>query len=253
MSYYDQSIGWIRCALNYGREQVEDFCRQAPAYGSVLDIGAGPGEDLFAAGRIQPGAALHAVEVNPESAERLRERGVTVYAINIERQRIPLPDCSVDLVIINQVLEHVKDIYWVFHEISRVLTVGGNVILGVPNLASLHNRILLTFGLQPTCIKSNSAHVRGFTRGDLRQFLEEVFPGGYQLKGFRGANFYPFPPAPARWMARLFPTLAWGIFMRFEKRRSYGREFLDAPVMQELETNYFLGKNEDCPDTRLSI
>jgi SAM-dependent methyltransferase len=253
MSYYGQSIGWIRCALNYGREQVADFCRQAPAYRSVLDIGAGPGEDLFAAGRIQPGAALHAVEVNSESADRLRERGVSVYPINIERQRIPTPDCSIDLVIMNQVLEHVKDIYWVFHEVTRVLPVGGSLILGVPNLASLHNRILLGFGLQPTCIKSNSAHVRGFTRGDILQFLQEVFPTGYQLKGFRGSNFYPFPPAPARLMARVFPTLAWGMFMRLEKRRSYRREFLDAPVIQELETNYFLGKNEDCPDTRLSF
>jgi ubiquinone/menaquinone biosynthesis C-methylase UbiE len=253
MSYYYQNIGWIRCSLNYGREHVEHFCKQVTPYHSVLDIGAGPGEDLFSAQKIHPEARLHAVEVNPESIRRLRAGGVEVYPINIERQRLPLADRSIDLVIMNQVLEHVKDIYWIFHEISRVLPVGGSLILGVPNLASLHNRILLGLGLQPTCIKTNSAHVRGFTRGDILQFLGEVFPGGYQLAGFRGANFYPLPPNLARPVARLFPNLAWGMFMLFEKRRPYQQEFLEAPVIQELETNYFLGKNEDCPDSRFSF
>jgi SAM-dependent methyltransferase len=253
MSYYDENIAWIRCALNYGREHVEYFCRKALPYRSVLDIGAGPGEDLIAAQKVQPGAGLYAVELNPESVRRLRDRNVTVYPINIERERIPVGDHSIDLVIMNQVLEHVKELYWVFHEVSRILPVGGSLILGVPNLASLHNRILLGFGLQPTCIKTNSAHVRGFTRGDILQFFDEIYPRGYQMMGFRGANFYPLPPYPARIMARLFPTLAWGMFMRFEKRRTYQREFLEAPIIQELETNYFLGKNEDCPDSRFSF
>jgi SAM-dependent methyltransferase len=253
MSYYYQNIGWIRCSLNYGREHIEYFCRKAAPYHTVLDIGAGPGDDLLTAQKVNPQAELYAVELNPESVRRLRAGGVKVFPINIERQRIPLADRSIDLVIMNQVLEHVKDIYWVLHEISRVLTVGGSLVLGVPNLASLHNRILLTMGLQPTCIKTNSAHVRGFTRGDVLQFFEEVFPGGYTLRGFRGANFYPFPPHLARPLAAAFPTLAWGMFLHFEKHKPYQAEFIEAPVIQELETNYFLGKNEDCPDTRLSI
>lgn len=253
MSYYSRNIGWIRCSLNYGREHVERFCKQALPYHSVLDIGAGPGDDLYAAQKLNPEAVLHAVEVNPESIRRLRASGVAVYPINIERQRIPLADHSVDLVIMNQVMEHLKDVFWVFHEISRVLPVGGRLILGVPNLASLHNRILLALGLQPTCIKTNSAHVRGYTRGDILEFFEEIFPGGYQLLGFHGSNFYPLPPALARPAAAMFPTLAWGMFMLFEKCRPYAQEFIDAPVIQELETNYFLGKNEDCPDSRLSF
>jgi SAM-dependent methyltransferase len=253
MSYYDKNIGWIRCALNYGREHVDYFCRQASPYQTVIDLGAGPGADLMTARSAGSPADLYAVELNPNSVRQLEQLGVTVFTLNLECDPIPLEDGSVDLVIANQVLEHLKDIYWVFHEVSRLLPVGGKMIIGVPNLASLHNRILLAFGQQPTSLKINSAHVRGFTRRDFLLFLNEVFPGGYALRGFRGANFYPFPPFIARPLARLLPSMAWGMFLLVEKRRAYHREFLDAPVLQQLETNYFTGGYEDRARTRLPL
>lgn len=243
MSYYYRSIGWIRCSLNYGRDHIERFCQKAMPYQNVLDIGAGSGHDLEISRQINPAACLFAVEVNPENARRLRSQGISVFQVNIEREQIPVPDGSQDLIIMNQVLEHLKDIFWVFHEVTRALPVGGKLVIGVPNLASLHNRILLGLGLQPTSIKVNSAHVRGFTRGSLLEFLEEVYPGGYRLVDFRGANFYPFPPVLAKPFAAAFPSLAWGMFLMLEKKRPYQREFLDAPVNQELETNYYLGES----------
>ncbi len=253
MSYYYRNIGWIRCSLNYGREHIERFCKKARPYRSVLDIGAGSGHDLAIARRVSPRAALHAIEVDSGNAGSLRAQGIDVYEIDVEREAIPTGNGSIDLVILNQVLEHLKEVYWVFHQVTRVLPVGGKLVLGVPNLASLHNRILLSLGLQPTGIKMNSAHVRGFTRGTILEFLEEVYPGGYRLRDFRGANFYPFPPALARPLAALFPSLAWGMFLYFEKTRPYDREFLDAPVIQELETHYYLGKHEDRIDSRFPV
>lgn len=253
MSYYEKSFGWIRCALNYGREHVEDYCRLAAPYRAVLDLGAGPGADLLSAHSVCPSAALYAVELNQRSASQLEQLGVTVFPLNLECESIPLLDRSVDLVIANQVLEHLKDLYWVFHEVTRLLPVGGKLIIGIPNLASLHNRILLALGQQPTSLKTNSAHVRGFTRGDFLLFLNEVFPGGYKLRSFRGANFYPFPPFIARQLARIFPSLAWGMFFFLEKRCEYHREFIDAPVIQQLETNYFTGGYEDRAGTRLPL
>jgi hypothetical protein len=121
------------------------------------------------------------------------------------------------------------------------LIVGGKLIIGVPNLASLHNRLLLAFGFQPTSIKTSSAHIRGFTKKDVLDFLQNCFPA-YQLKAFAGSNFYPFPPIMAIPLARLFPTMAWGIFFLFEKKQRYTREFLDFPAAQGLETNFYTGK-----------
>jgi SAM-dependent methyltransferase len=228
-------------SLNYGRHLVRRFLRDAGEYRTVLDIGAGLGADLLAAAEVRPGARLHAVEVYPEYARRLESHGIEVHRTNLEREPIPLPDGSVDVVIANQVLEHTKEIFWIFHEISRILPVGGRAILGVPNLASLHNRLLLLLGRQPTAIQNATAHVRGYTRRDLLQVLERAFPGGYREAGFGGSNFYPFPPAVARPLAAAFPGMAWGIFLHLRKEREYGGEFLRFPVAEQLETNFFLG------------
>jgi SAM-dependent methyltransferase len=191
-----------------------------------------------------PACEAHAIEVFPAYAAQLAEKGVRVHALNIEHDALPFPDGSLDLVMANQVLEHVKELFWIFHEISRVLPVGGKVILGVPNLAALHNRILLAFGRQPSPLKNNSAHIRGYTKGDLLRFLDGCFPGGYGLLKFGGSNFYPFPPVLARPLARLFPNLAWGIFFLLEKQRAYGREFLEFPAREHLETNFYVGTEQ---------
>jgi hypothetical protein len=83
--------------------------------------------------------------------------------------------------------------------------------------------------------------VRGFTRRDLETFLQCGFPGGYGLTGFAGSNFYPFPPLLARPLARMLPSMAWGIFLDFQKLRQYAREFLEYPARERLETNFYLG------------
>ena len=75
-----------------------------------------------------------------------------VHSLNIENDSLPFPNGSVDVLILNQVLEHTKEILWIFHETTSALRVGGKVILGAPNLAAGHNRILLVFGKQPSLI-----------------------------------------------------------------------------------------------------
>lgn len=226
--------------LNYGRDVITSLLRKAGPYASVLDIGAGGGQDLLAARAIEPQAALYAIECYGPNADRLRSAGICTYSMNIERETIPLSAESIDVIISNQTFEHLKEVFWVLHEASRVLKVGGHLLIGVPNLASLHNRILLAAGRQPTSIKNNSAHVRGYTRSDFVNLMN-CFPQGYQLRSWRGSNFYPFPRALAQPASRIFPSMAWAVFMLFRKSRSYTREFVAYPESAQLETNFFLG------------
>ncbi|HOO40829.1 MAG TPA: methyltransferase domain-containing protein [Syntrophales bacterium] len=215
---------------------------QAKPLKRIVDLGAGHGDDLVTASVLCPEAELVAVETWPPYVEELSSNGILVYQLNIERDKLPFLSEAVDAVIANQLLEHTKELFWIFHEVTRILSIGGKFIIGIPNLASLHNRILLMAGRQPSPIKSTSAHVRGFTKHDLCKFINDCFPAGYQLIGFGGSNFYPFPPYLAKPLANIFPSLAWGIFFMFEKQRQYSREFLDYPVHNKLETNFFLGE-----------
>lgn len=230
-------------SLNYGRHQIHNFLNQSQPFGKVLDIGAGRGNDLRLAHEVNSESQLFALESFPPNVNTLQASGIEVYQSDIERDRFPFEDESIDIIIANQILEHTKEVFWIFHEISRLLPIGGKLILGVPNLASLHNRLLLMAGRQPSPIKTNSAHVRGFTKSDLLKFVGSCFPGGYQLVGFGGSNFYPFPPILAKPLSRIFPNMAWGIFLLLLKKRTYDREFLDYPDRERLETNFYVGRS----------
>jgi hypothetical protein len=121
---------------------------------------------------------------------------------------------------INQVMEHVKEVFWILHEVTRVLKAGGHFIAGVPNLAALHQRLLLLLGQQPSCIKNYSWHVRGYTKGDFVRMVHSGF-SGWQLKHFGGSAFRPFPAPLSDLLAKVFPTLAGSIFFDFQKCSAY--------------------------------
>jgi hypothetical protein len=234
-------------SLNYGRHQIARFVQNnrsiwvlitAKPTSRVLDLGAGHGTDLTTARRVLPESQLIAVESWPPYVEELKSLSVGICA----------PHRARCLTLRGWIGRHCHrqsntgTYQRVFLDIPSglqgVLPVGGQFIVGVPNRASLHNRILLACGRQPSSLKSASAHVRGFTRADLLHFVQSCFPNGFELDRFGGGNFYPFPPFLAKPLARMFPNLAWGIFLSLRKKIPYHNQFLKFPPDQRLETNF---------------
>ncbi|HEX9043582.1 MAG TPA: class I SAM-dependent methyltransferase [Candidatus Limnocylindrales bacterium] len=232
--------------LNYGREIVRDFVAELEVR-TAVDLGPGLGEDLASIRSQHPAARLVGLEAHPPYAAALRERGFEVVAANLERDRLPFEDQSVDLIIANQLFEHIKEVFWVLHECSRVLRVGGHLVIGTPNIAAVHNRLLLLIGRQPTQLKNWSAHVRGYTKSDLIELVDLPNPGGFVVTASAGSNFYPLPAALARPAARIWAGGAWGLFLRFEKRRAYDGGYLRWPGQLALETNFYLGPGSERP------
>lgn len=242
--------------LNYGREIIADWggtlARTATQHPfRLLDLGCGHGLDLKnvrdAAGA---GASLelHGVESYPPNVAECRQAGIRTHALDIEHDRLPAADGVFDLLVANQILEHTKEVFWIMAEAARVLKPGGHFIVGVPNLASLHNRLLLLFGQQPTPIQTYSAHVRGFTRPDFQSFAERG--GFFQLRKYRGSNFYPLPPALARLLARLLPNMAWGAFFLLQRSDKQG-SFLECLSGNDnfLETPFYGSPQNPAPAT----
>ena len=230
----------VNKGLNYGRHIIADFAGKIGHYETVLDIGAGKGDDLMIYKSKCESTKLLALEGYEPNVSRLAERGIEVFLHNLEHDKFPFDDKSLDVVSANQILEHVKEIFWIFHEIARTLKIGGYFVLAVPNLASFHNRALLLLGRQPTQIQNHSAHVRGYTKPDLMQFIK--IWGGFELVDFQGSNFYPFPPIIAKPLARIFPRAAWSIFLLLKKTKEYSDEFIKWPIEKLLETNFYLGE-----------
>lgn len=112
-------------AENYGRKLISGFLSERPKAETILDLGAGGGDDLQIARNLFPDAHLYAIESYPPYAQSLEKKGVNVFSLDIEHDRLPFEDATVDLIIINQVLEHTKNVFWILHECTRVLRVGG--------------------------------------------------------------------------------------------------------------------------------
>jgi SAM-dependent methyltransferase len=225
----------------YGPKVVEELVASLQTLNLVVDLGAGSGRDLEIVHHLHPRAKLVAIEAGQEYAKALNGKADRICVANIERDPLPLADREADLIIANQILEHTKEIFWIFHQVARSLKVGGHFLFGVPNICSLHNRFLLIIGKQPTQHKLCSAHVRPFSKQDTIAFLDACFPAGFRMVKFRGAQFYPFPGKLARALANAFPTFAFTIFFLIQKVREYEGEFASYPARALLETNFWTG------------
>lgn len=235
--------GLIDHGETYGAHVIEEFVKRVPSARAIVDIGAGSGRDLEIAKQAHPQSRTIALEAGREYASGLQGKVDEVIVTNIERDPLPFPDESIDIVMANQVLEHTKEIFWIFHEVSRVLSPGGHFIFGVPNVLSFHNRILGLVGGHPTQHKLYSAHVRPFSKRDTVKFLDVCSPGTFEVAAFGGSQFYPFPRAAARTLSRIFPTLAFSIFFSIKKVGPYSGGFLQFPAKAQLETNFYVGES----------
>ncbi len=225
---------------SYGRH-ILARAAQGKKIEKCLDIGCGSGEDLMTIAKICPEAELFGLDFRDWNRDELTSLKIKPVSVNIEAEALPFRDSSLDFIIANQFLEHTKEVFWINHEIFRSLKTGGYFFLGVPNLLSLHNRILMVLGYHPTQHKLSSAHVRPFSKKDVFNFYKDIGGKFCRVVGFWGSQFYPFPKPIARFLASLFPSLSFSIFFLVQKTGEYNNDFIKWPGFAELETNYFIG------------
>ena len=139
--------------------------------------------------------------------------------VQLDAQNLPFANASFDVVVSDDVIEHLVDTDSYAREILRVLDRQGWLFLSTPNLAAWFNRIGLLFGLQPAFSEVSFekifgrpgddvvGHLRLFTSRSTRQFLRHH---GFEIIDVRGARFEALPRF-ARPIDRLFahfPSLA---------------------------------------------
>lgn len=182
---------------------------------------------------------LYGVECYGPNVEKAKKSGITVFSLDMERESIPVTDDFFDVIIMNQFLEHTKEIFWIFSEISRAVKKNGIVIVGVPNLATWSNRLWLLAATQPSSIELMGPHIRGFTAPNFKRFIETE--GYFKLLKVAGSNFWPFPYASiCKFFSKIFPTLSISLFFLLSRENSDG-EFIHVLDTRFFETPYFKG------------
>ena len=95
-----------------------------------------------------------------------------------------------------------------------MLRPGGFFVVAAPNLAALHNRLLLMAGRQPTTLHiGNGDHVRGFTARSMTRFLTRDL--GFEVLRVTGVGLAPLIaaalPGPLRDLSH---TIVWALQKR---------------------------------------
>jgi SAM-dependent methyltransferase len=97
----------------------------------VLEVGCGVG--LYLQRLAEHAASTVGVEFEPDRARRARSVNPTAAVVNAANEALPFPDRSFDLVLTNEVIEHVADDRRSAEELVRVLRPGGRIVLFCPN------------------------------------------------------------------------------------------------------------------------
>lgn len=204
----------------------------------LLDVGCWEGESTLRYAEALGGATPRGIEVFEAPARAAESRGIEVARLDLEATAFPWPDASVDVVVCNQVLEHLKNIWLPMSEMHRVLRPGGHAVLSVPNLSSLHNRALLLFGRQPTSIRTFGPHVRGYTFHEFRQLVTRA--DAYAIVRARGVGFYPMPSPAAETFAALWPGASHTtvLLARRNSEASPWRAFVHDALENGVQTHY---------------
>jgi methionine biosynthesis protein MetW len=199
------------------RREILDQLRPAPG-GTLLDLGCGDGALTVRAAERVGATRVLGVETEPGLAAQATAAGVEVAAVDLAEQ-LPYEDHSIDVVLSNQVIEHLSDTDHFMREIARLLKPGGHAVVSTNNLASWHNVAALVAGWQPMpchvsdeVMVGNPASFAEGTTGYDYPMHRRVFTGralgalaehhGLRVEADVVAGWYPLPPRAARIAAR---------------------------------------------------
>ena len=171
----------------YYRTMRSDVLAFIPSdFSRVLEIGCSAGG--FSQNLLRDGVEVWGVEPNTPAAEVARSRLTKVFNSTFEQAADQLPDGYFDLVICNDVIEHMPDHDWFLQAIKPKMTGRGVLVGSLPNIRHITALVKLLalkdFPYRDEGILDRT-HLRFFTRKSIERTLRH---NGYEVEALRGVN-----------------------------------------------------------------
>jgi 2-polyprenyl-3-methyl-5-hydroxy-6-metoxy-1,4-benzoquinol methylase len=170
--------------------------------GVLLDVGCGVGRlRQYVSGQF--GRYLGADVVRYEDLPP----DVDFCLVNLDAQRVELPDNAADVVAAVETIEHLENPRGFMRELVRLVSPGGWVVVSTPNQLSLLSKLTLVLKNQFNSFQDGCypAHITALLEVDLRRMAAECglvdVTVGYSIQGRVPGTPWHYP----RWLSRQFP------------------------------------------------
>lgn len=142
---------------------------------TVLDIGCGSGALGGKLKSINPRAIVYGVDVSERAAQRASTVLDRFDLVDLDNQELPDYGTRFGLIILADILEHLKRPDLLMQQLHRHLTDEGSVLVSIPNVAHLNMRLMILRGEFEYADMGilDRTHLRFFTHRTLRQLVEQ--------------------------------------------------------------------------------
>lgn len=172
---------------------------------NVLEIGCGEGRFLS---QVSVTGEKWAVEMDSASGQLAAKRGLRVLTGAYDQVVSQIPETFFDVIICNDVIEHMADTDWFLESIKTKLKDGGVIIGSVPNVRYFPNLvellILKDWRYRDSMILDRT-HLRFFTEKSLQRTLQE---NQFTVEVLTGIN--PSHNLAKRWVMQCLCWLTFG-------------------------------------------
>lgn len=190
----------------------------------LLDCGCGTGEFTARCALTIGTKNVYGVELDDKNIGKAESRGIKCIRADLN-ERLPIDSSCFDVIISNQVIEHLLNCDTFIEEIQRILKPGGYAVISTENMSSWHNIFALVLGYRPfsqfystkffgnplsTHDKEEESelgtHIRVLAYRPFKDFFELY---RFKVESLLGAGYYPMPSKPLmRLMSKMDPRHA---------------------------------------------
>jgi 2-polyprenyl-3-methyl-5-hydroxy-6-metoxy-1,4-benzoquinol methylase len=194
---------------------IRDKINEKKAFINILDVGCGVGPLLKHLTKFSQ-VNVYGVDISEKAVKAARRVGYNAFRCNVETEKLPFNANFFDIIVVNNVLEHLNEPDKSLREIHRTMKENGKFILCVPNVSHPTSWFMQIFlDLPPMAsARYRSVHVRDYTPRILKCVLKL---NGFKPKQIKGTYIYPFSNVIGRRLAHLFPRLSAEVILICEK------------------------------------
>jgi SAM-dependent methyltransferase len=142
----------------------------------ILDVGCSDAKNFKYLSRANSPFRYYGIDIDKDNLKKAKINNLYVIKADLENSFLPVKE-KFDIIIITEVLEHLRSPSALIEQITGLLKEDGKVLISLPNEYNLLTRlrILLNCGLDDNALESRDKHIHFPTLSQSKRFIEKHF------------------------------------------------------------------------------